>query len=45
MNEHHRLTTTPGIPARSKWSSDETISDGPPHHGEAVAAGMDQAWA
>jgi hypothetical protein len=31
------LITTPGIPARSKWSSDETFSNGPPDHGEAMA--------
>jgi hypothetical protein len=33
----------PGNPARSKWSSDETISDGPSHHGEAVADRMGEA--
>lgn len=33
----------PGNPARRKWSSDEEISDGPPHYGEAVADGMGEA--
>jgi hypothetical protein len=35
--------TTPGTPARSKWSSDEALSDGTPAHGEAVASRMGTA--
>lgn len=31
------IAPTAGTPACSKWSRDATISDGPPHPGEAVA--------
>lgn len=37
------LATTPGNPARSKWSSDEAISDGPADNGPAVAYRMGEA--
>lgn len=32
--------TTPGNPARSKWSGDGKVSIGSTDHGQAVAAGM-----
>lgn len=42
MTRNHRFTT-PGNPARSKWSNDETVSVGPPRDGEAVADRMGKA--
>jgi hypothetical protein len=43
LRELNARPTTPGIPARSNGDSDETVSDGPPDHGEAVADRVGEA--
>lgn len=35
---YDKRTTTPGIPARSKWSTDVTVSNRQTNHGQAVAS-------
>lgn len=42
MDQWLNTSPTPGTPARSQGNDDATISDGPPDHGETVAAGVGQ---